>query len=66
MSKYEKLSHKPSVKIFRTTNIFCGKFLKDKCSANYKDRVFYMDDNHLSKLGSKILVEEFFENKILN
>lgn len=66
MSKYEQISHKLPVEIFRTSNIFCGKFVKDKCSANYKDEVFYMDDNHLSKLGSRILVEKLIKKNILN
>jgi len=66
MSKYDQISHKLPVEIFRTSNIFCGKFVKDKCSANYKDEVFYMDDNHLSKLGSVILVEKLIKQNILH
>ena len=66
MDKYEKLSQKSSVDLFYSSKIFCGKYKINMCSANFKDGVFYMDDNHLSILGSKMLVNELVAKNFFN
>lgn len=58
MKKYKKLSNNSSLELFYTSNIFCGEFINNKCSANTKDQSFYMDDNHLSIDGARLIIKE--------
>ena len=40
---------------------FCDKQIENKCIANDENNIFYLDDDHLSKFGSKIVVNEIIE-----
>ena len=41
--------------------IFCDKQIKNKCVANNKNELFYIDNNHLSLRGSELVVDEIFK-----
>ena len=36
---------------------FCDKQIKDRCVANDENNIFYYDDDHLSRQGSKLVVD---------
>jgi len=40
---------------------FCNTKLNNKCIANDEENIFYYDDDHLSKFGSEIVVNEIIE-----
>ena len=40
---------------------FCNTKLRNKCIANDEENIFYYDDDHLSKFGSEIVVNEIME-----
>jgi len=40
---------------------FCNTKLNNKCIANDEDNIFYYDDDHLSSIGSEIVVNKIIE-----
>ena len=40
---------------------FCNKQIENKCIANDENNIFYLDDDHLSKFGSEIVVNEIMD-----
>ena len=42
-------------------NAFCNKHIKNRCLANYKGKIYYADDDHLSHEGSKLVVQLILE-----
>ena len=45
--------------------LFCDKQIKNRCITNDKESIFYYDDDHLSIIGSKLVVDEIMK-KIKN
>ena len=44
--------------------VFCDKYIEDKCVANNNKNLFFVDSNHLSKEGNKLINYELL--KIIN
>lgn len=53
------ISHPNLYKIF-THELFCKKST-DQCMVNDEEGIFYIDNNHLSSYGNKIIVNEIFK-----
>ena len=68
-------SHKIYNKTFKNKNIhriyphkiFCDKQIKNRCITHDDKNIFYDDDNHLSRSGTKMLSEEILKTiKFIN
>ena len=42
----------------RTKEIFCNNFFPNKCTSSFDGIFFYYDDDHLTKDGAKLVVDE--------
>lgn len=42
-------------------SVFCDSFVKGRCVAQYDTIPFYYDDDHLSDVGAKFLVDKIFD-----
>ena len=47
-----------NIKRLLSEEIFCNTYIKNKCVAALGENLFYTDDNHLSKEGTKLLSEK--------
>ena len=41
--------------------LFCDKQIKNRCIANDTNNIYYYDDDHLSLMGSKLVVDEIMK-----
>ena len=48
------LEHKNLYRVF-PESIFCNEIIKDKCLGNSSEDIYFVDRNHLSKKGSKMI-----------
>ena len=42
----------------RPDRIFCNSFVKDRCVSQYSSVSYYVDDDHLSDQGAKLVIQE--------
>lgn len=57
--EYEEHSNFIAIK---PENIFCDTYIKDRCVAQYQSIPYYYDDDHLSDVGSKLIIDNFKKN----
>jgi len=41
--------------------IFCDSFVRNRCVAQYQTIPFYFDDDHLSDVGARLVVEKLLD-----
>ena len=55
-----------NIKRIHPEKIFCKTYYENKCAVNYKEKVFFADDSHLSLDGGVLLGNKVLEKIILN
>lgn len=45
----------------KPSRVFCDTFVKDRCVAQHNAVPFYYDDDHLSDVGAKLVVDKFVD-----
>jgi len=50
----------------KPSTIFCDTFILDRCVAQFNKVPYYFDDDHLSDLGAKLVIDKYFKNIIQN
>jgi peptidoglycan/LPS O-acetylase OafA/YrhL len=45
----------------RPSKVLCDTFIKDRCVAQHNAVPFYFDDDHLSDVGAKLVVDKFID-----
>ncbi len=61
---YDSISNENIIRIY-PEKILCNSLIKDRCITHDKSKVFYIDDDHLSYDGAKLIVNKI-ENVLLN
>ena len=51
----------PSIYRVYPHQVFCNKYLENRCVGNDENNIFYYDDHHLSIQGSKLVVNEIMK-----
>ena len=46
----------------RPANLFCDTFILQRCATQINGRPLYYDDDHVSRIGADIIVEDIFNN----
>ena len=49
----------PNLTIIDVESIFCDSFIKDRCVAQFETVPFFYDDDHLSKVGADLVIDQF-------
>ena len=57
----DKVGQHPNLFRVYPEKIFCNKDLKDRCIVQKGGRTLYLDDDHLSNEGAKLLVDKVVE-----
>ena len=61
---YNSIDYKNIIRIY-PEKILCNSLIKDRCITHNKSKVFYIDDDHLSYDGAKLIVNEI-KNALLD
>jgi hypothetical protein len=57
-SIFDEYTNEPKFVPIKPEDIFCNSFIKDRCVAQYQSIPFYYDDDHLSDVGARLVVEK--------
>jgi peptidoglycan/LPS O-acetylase OafA/YrhL len=58
---FDKIGDNPNLVRVYPEKIFCDSFRKDKCVAHNTENLFYVDNSHLSRAGTDLVVKEIFK-----
>ena len=47
--------------IVRRYTIFCDSLIKDRCITHDNEKLFYLDDDHISSAGSELIVNQILK-----
>lgn len=53
---FDSIQHKNLYRVY-PNHIFCDTYLKNRCVTASQDRLYYVDDDHLSLTGSELIVQ---------
>lgn len=59
-SVFDSIQNRENFFRIKPYDVFCDTFITDRCTGQFETLPFYYDDDHLSDLGAKLLLEDFF------
>ena len=62
-SSFEVLDSVVSKDVYRVypDKLLCNSYIKNECAGKFEDKIFYIDDDHLSPDGEQLLSEEILK-----
>lgn len=58
---FDKIGDHKNLFRIKPENVFCNNYVENRCVSQYDGEIFYKDTNHLSKSGSKLVVDQIMK-----
>jgi len=63
---FDSYSNNKNLFPIKPSTVFCDTFISDRCVAQYNKVPYYFDDDHLSDMGAKLVIDKYLKNIMQN